>query len=140
MNFFIGSLDSCLCFSQGCMYYGPKLFFNFFLLFLYFPILNWFVNHLKHLGREPGTSNHLPGMALTPLPSIIGQYLNPRPSDREPSTLSLDHSFRLVSLKLSCDIPFTQKSKHLLRSKVWPKCFVKFGNFQANVSGSCDQR
>jgi len=35
-----------------------------------------------------------PGMALTPLPSSIGQRSNPRPSDREPSALPLDHSFR----------------------------------------------
>jgi len=37
-----------------------------------------------------------PGMALTPLPSSIGQGSNPRPSDREPSALPLDHSFRLA--------------------------------------------
>ncbi len=36
-----------------------------------------------------------PGMALTPLPSNIGRGLNPRPSDREPSALPIDHSFRL---------------------------------------------
>jgi len=35
-----------------------------------------------------------PGMALTPLPSSIGSGLNPRPSDREPSALPLDLSFR----------------------------------------------
>ncbi len=35
-----------------------------------------------------------PGMALTPLPSSIGWGLNPRPSDREPSALPLDHGFR----------------------------------------------
>jgi len=34
-----------------------------------------------------------PGMALTPLPSSIGHESNPRPSDHEPSTLPLDHSF-----------------------------------------------
>jgi hypothetical protein len=34
-----------------------------------------------------------PGMALTPLPSSIGRGLNPRPSDREPSALTLDHGF-----------------------------------------------
>jgi len=34
-----------------------------------------------------------PGMALTPLPSGIGQGSNPRPPDREPSALPLDHSF-----------------------------------------------
>ncbi len=36
-----------------------------------------------------------PGMALTPLPSSIGQGSNQRPSDRELSALPLDHSFRL---------------------------------------------
>jgi len=36
-----------------------------------------------------------PGMALTPLPSSIGQGSNPQPSDCEPSALPLDHSFRL---------------------------------------------
>ncbi len=36
-----------------------------------------------------------PGMALTPLPSSIEWGLNPRLSDREPSALPLDHSFRL---------------------------------------------
>jgi len=35
-----------------------------------------------------------PGMALTPLPSSIGQRLNPQPSNCEPSALLLDHSFR----------------------------------------------
>jgi len=34
------------------------------------------------------------GVALTPLPSSIGRGSNPRPSDREPSALPLDHSFR----------------------------------------------
>ncbi len=35
-----------------------------------------------------------PGMTLTPVPSSIGQGSNPRPSDREPSALQQDHSFR----------------------------------------------
>ncbi len=34
-----------------------------------------------------------PGIAFTPLPSSIGWGSNPRPSDREPSALLLDHSF-----------------------------------------------
>jgi len=33
-----------------------------------------------------------PGMALTPLPSSIGQGPNPQPSNHEPSALLLDHS------------------------------------------------
>jgi len=36
-----------------------------------------------------------PGMALTPLLYSIGWGSNPRPSDREPSALPLDHSFCL---------------------------------------------
>jgi hypothetical protein len=35
-------------------------------------------------------------MALTPLPSSIGRGSNPWPSDREPSALPLDHSFRFL--------------------------------------------
>jgi len=35
-----------------------------------------------------------PGIALTPLSSSIGRGSNSRPSDREPSALPLDHSFR----------------------------------------------
>jgi len=34
-----------------------------------------------------------PGIALTPLPSSIGQGSNPQPYDCEPSALLLDHSF-----------------------------------------------
>jgi hypothetical protein len=37
-----------------------------------------------------------PGMVLTPLPYSIGRGLNPRPSDREPSALLLDHGFHLI--------------------------------------------
>jgi len=43
-----------------------------------------------------------PGMALTPLPSSIGQGLNPRPSDHELSALPLDHSFCITSSFLIC--------------------------------------
>jgi len=39
-----------------------------------------------------------PGMALTTLPSSIGQGWNPRPSDHEPSALPLDHSFRFKNI------------------------------------------
>jgi len=42
-----------------------------------------------------------PGMALTPLPSSIGQGLNPQPFDCEPSALPLDHSFHFGKSKLS---------------------------------------
>jgi len=41
-----------------------------------------------------------PGMALTPLPSSIGQGSNPQPSDHEPSALPLDHSFRHFKIKV----------------------------------------
>jgi len=43
-----------------------------------------------------------PGMALTPLPSSIGQGSNPRPSDHELSALPLDHSFCLENANLHC--------------------------------------
>ncbi len=45
---------------------------------------------------ELGVGIHA-GMALTPLPSSIGKGLNPRPSDREPSALLLDHGFLLLN-------------------------------------------
>jgi len=55
-----------------------------------------------------------PGMALTPLPSSIGQTAsNPRTSDREPSALPLDHSFRLLhnfSLLIVCVCIFLRKN------------------------------
>ncbi len=34
-----------------------------------------------------------PDMALTPLPSSIGQGSNPQPSECKPSALTTDHSF-----------------------------------------------
>jgi hypothetical protein len=53
--------------------------------------------------NEPELGGEInPGMALTPLPSSIGRGSNPRPSDREPSGLPLDHSFCLnMTLTLS---------------------------------------
>jgi len=36
-------------------------------------------------------------VALSPLQSSIGQGSNPRPSDREPSTLPLDYTFGMLS-------------------------------------------
>jgi hypothetical protein len=51
-----------------------------YLYFLYLIILN-----------EPGLDAGIdPGMVLTPLPSSIGRWSIPRPSNRKP----LDHSFR----------------------------------------------
>ncbi len=38
-----------------------------------------------------------PGMVLTPLQSSIGRESNTRPSNREPSALILDHSFRYLT-------------------------------------------
>jgi len=65
-----------------------KSFFNFFWYapfgYLYFLIFQ----------QELGVGID-PGMALTLLPYSIGQGSNPQPSDREPSALPLDHSFRL---------------------------------------------
>jgi len=47
-----------------------------------------------------------PDMASTPLPSRIGRGLNPRPSDRELSALSLDHSFYLLEMFLKITYTF----------------------------------
>jgi len=95
-----------------------------FFLFFYFPTHDWLINHLKRLGSWPGTSNQ-PGMVLTPFPSSIGLVSNPRPSDREPSTLPLDHSFRLWQpLNIYPQIFLTFKIKNLATSdcvKVWGK-------------------
>jgi len=45
--------------------------------------------------NEPKLDEEIdPGMALTPLTSSIGRGSNPRPYNREPSALLLDHSFR----------------------------------------------
>ncbi len=61
---------------------------NIFFGYLYFPI--FFYN-------EPELGVGIdPGMALTTLPSSIGQGSNPQPSDCEVSALPLDHSFRLI--------------------------------------------
>jgi len=62
---------------------------NFFLIILlvcpiWLPVFSYF----SELGVGIDS-----GMALTPLPSSIGRGSNPRPSDREPSALPLDHSF-----------------------------------------------
>jgi len=49
--------------------------------------------------NEPGLGAGIdPGMALTPLPSSIGRGSIPRPSNCEPSTIPLDHSFRCQTI------------------------------------------
>lgn len=58
------------------------------IFFFYFRAHDWFIDHLKHQERII-----LPGIALTPLPFRIGRGSNQRPSDREPCTQPLDHSF-----------------------------------------------
>ena len=52
-----------------------------------------YIGHYKPNETELGVGIYS-GIALTPLPSSIGQGLNLRPSDREPSAVPLDHSFR----------------------------------------------
>jgi len=70
------------------------LFFNFFIIFFGVPHLATCIFY-----NEPELGLGIdPGMALTPLPSSIGQGSNPRPSDCELSALPLDHSFRLFIL------------------------------------------
>jgi len=60
------------------------------------------VHFLIFLNNEPELGVGIdPGMALTPLPSSIGQGSNPRLSEREPSALPKDHSFRIILANLS---------------------------------------
>jgi len=71
-------------------------FLNIFLVCpIWLPVFSYFFYNELELGVGID-----PGMALTPLPSSIGQGLNPQPSDREPSALLIDHSFQL-RLKLA---------------------------------------
>ncbi len=42
-----------------------------------------------------------PSMGMSPIPSRIGEGSNPRPSDREPSALPLDHSFHSPTCKVT---------------------------------------
>jgi len=62
-------------------------------LFFGVPHLATCIFLIFYNGPELGAEIN-PGMALTPLPSSIGRGSNPRPSNREPSALPLDHSFR----------------------------------------------
>jgi hypothetical protein len=55
---------------------------------IWLPVFSYFFYNEPELGVGID-----PGMALTPLPSSIGRGMNPRPSDREPSALPLDHGF-----------------------------------------------
>jgi len=56
---------------------------------IWLPVFSYFFYNEPELGVEI-----YPGMALTPLPSSIGQGSNPQPSDCEWSAQPLDHSFR----------------------------------------------
>ncbi len=67
----------------------PHLATSIFLFFYIEPELGVGIDH---------------GMALTPLPSSIGQGLNPQPSDREPSALPLDKGFRPFKTKFNWNI------------------------------------
>ncbi len=68
-------------------------------------------------------------MALTPFPSSIGWGSNPRPSDREPSTLPLDHSFRLIADPLhesmSRLLAVTETGENILEKRKWWR-FLQF--------------
>jgi len=61
-----------------------------------------------------------PGMALTPLPSSIGQRSNPQPSDREPSALPQDHSFCYKTNFFTG----TNKTKMVNVYKYLPRCYI----------------
>jgi hypothetical protein len=66
---------------------------TFFIIFFGVPHLTTCIFLLFYNEPELGVGID-PGMALTPLPSSIGQGSNPQPSDCEPGALPLDHSFR----------------------------------------------
>ncbi len=69
-----------------------SLFLNIFLVCpIWLPVFSHFFYNEPELGERIN-----PNMALTPLPSSIGQELNPRPSDCDPSALLLDHDFCLI--------------------------------------------
>jgi len=72
-------------------------------LFLVCPILLPVFSYFFYNEPEPGVGIN-PGMALTPLPSSIGRGSNPQPSDREPSALPLDHSFRSLNGSLESNV------------------------------------
>ncbi len=74
--------------------FGPSKSGNFFKnIFLVCPI--WLPVFSYFFHNEPELRVGInPGMALTPLQSSIGRGLNPRPSDREPSALPLDHGWK----------------------------------------------
>jgi len=68
--------------------------FNLFFLNIFFGVPHLATCIFLFFYNEPELGVEIdPGMALTTLPSSIGQGSNPRPSDREPSALPLDHSF-----------------------------------------------
>ncbi len=61
------------------------------------PHLSTFIFPICYNEPELGAGIN-PGMALTPLSSTIERGSNPQPSDREPSALLLDHSYRYNSM------------------------------------------
>jgi hypothetical protein len=75
---------------------NPQFLKNIFLVCpIWLPVFSYFFYNEPELGVGID-----PGMALTPLPSSIGQGSNPRPSDCEPSALPQDHSFSLSTPSL----------------------------------------
>jgi hypothetical protein len=77
--------------------HNPNRIVLFKNIFLVCPI--WLPVFFLFFYNEPELGVGIdPGMALTQLPSSIGQGLNPRPSDREPCALPLDHSFCLKTV------------------------------------------
>ncbi len=70
-----------------------------------------------------------PGMALTPLPSSIGQGSNPRPSDCELSALLLDHSFRSTKWEMfNCSQTFSVDLLKFLLKRQYLKNLKKSEN------------
>jgi len=73
---------------QKC-YFNVYNMFNVFLVFsIWLPVF-----FLFSMMNQNWVQESILALALTPLPSSIGRESNPRPSNREPSALPLDHSF-----------------------------------------------
>jgi len=79
-----------------------------------------------------------PGMALTPLPSSIGQGSNPRPSDCEPSALPLDHSFWCYDIKDLIIFHEILKSVANFHLFIKYRICMDFANIQMHIHINCN--
>jgi hypothetical protein len=82
-----------MCVSYLYLLYKSTLFYIISKIFFGVPHLATCIFYFLYNEPELGVIID-PDMALTPLPSSIGQVSNPQPSDREPSSLVTVHSLR----------------------------------------------